>query len=127
MNSILFTLPSGATLDLTNFIAIVPVKEATCYQLCLGGLSQPLTLDSDDAAAVRVFLSERKTATSFPEHNYSSISLKKDNALRLMAARIEKHQNITDEEDSQNAEAFERFQQRIDRDRPIGQKLYSRP
>jgi hypothetical protein len=32
---------------------------------------------------------------------------------------------MTDEEDIQNAEAFERFKQLIDQDRPLGQKLYS--
>ena len=42
-----------------------------------------------------------------------------------MAERIAKHQNMTDEEDAQSAESFERFKPLIDRDRPIGQKLYS--
>jgi exopolysaccharide biosynthesis predicted pyruvyltransferase EpsI len=60
-----------------------------------------------------------------PEPSYASISLRKDNALDLMTARIKSHQDISDEEDSQNAEAFERFKQLIDRDRLLGQKLYS--
>lgn len=37
-----------------------------------------------------------------------------------MTARVAEHQNLTDEEDTQNAEAFERFKQLIDRDRPLG-------
>jgi hypothetical protein len=125
MSLTLFTLPSGGTLDLANFIAIIPLKETNCYQLLLGGLSQPLTLNVDDATAVRNFLSQHKTANYLVEHSYANIPLRKDNALDLMRARIKKHQNITDEEDSQNAQAFERFKQLIDRERPINQKLYS--
>ena len=78
-----------------------------------------------DAAAVKIFLSAIKFANSSAEDNYGSIDLKKVHAVELMTARINRHQHITDEEDAQNAEAFERFKQLIDRDRPLGQKLYS--
>jgi hypothetical protein len=78
-----------------------------------------------DATAVKIFLSTQKSITSLSEHSYGSIELKKVNAVNLMTARIAKHQNMTDEEDAQNAESFERFKQLIDRDRPLGQKLYS--
>ncbi len=78
-----------------------------------------------DAAAIKIFLSARKFESCSAEDNYGSIDLKKVHAVELMTARINRHQNITDEEDAQNAEAFERFKQLIDRDRPLGQKLYS--
>jgi hypothetical protein len=78
-----------------------------------------------DAAAIKIFLSARKLESCSAEDNYGSIDLKKVRAVELMTARINRHQNITDEEDAQNAEAFERFKQLIDRDRPLGQKLYS--
>ena len=125
MKSTLLALPSGGTIDLSNFLAIVPLQQTDSYQLLFTGLSQPLTLDPNDAAAVNTFLSTRIQATSVAEHSYSSIELTKPNALNLMTARVAEHQNITDEEDTQNAEAFERFKQLIDRDRPLGQKLYS--
>ena len=125
MPSTLLDLPSGGTIDLTNFVAIVPLEQSDRHQILFSGLSQPLTLDRTDAAAVKVFLSTQKSTALLSEHNYGSIELKKVNAVTLMAERIAKHQNMTDEEDAQSAESFERFKQLIDRDRPIGQKLYS--
>jgi hypothetical protein len=125
MPSTLLDLPSGGTIDLTNFVAIIPLEQSDRHQVLFSGLSQPLTLDQTDATAIKMFLSDQKLTTSSSEHSYVSIKLKKANAVNLMAARIARHQNMTDEEDIQNAEAFERFKQLIDRDRPLGQKLYS--
>ena len=125
MRSTLLDLPSGGTIDLTNFVAIVPLEQSDRHQILFSGLSQPLTLDRTDAIAVKLFLSTQKSTALLSEHSYGSIKLKKVNAVTLMAARIAKHQNMTDEEDAQSAESFERFKQLIDRDRPIGQKLYS--
>jgi hypothetical protein len=125
MKSTLLDLPSGGTIDLTNFVAIIPLEQSDRHQVLFSGLSQPLTLDRTDATAIKMFLSDRESTTSLSEYSYGSIELKKVNAVNLMAARIAKHQNMTDEEDVQNAEAFERFKQLIDRDRPLGQKLYS--
>ena len=125
MRSTLLDLPSGGTIDLTNFVAIVPLEQSDRHQILFSGLSQPLTLDQTDTAAVKIFLSTQTSTALLSEHSYGSIELKKVNAVSLMAARIAKHQNMTDEEDAQSAESFERFKQRIDRDRPIGQKLYS--
>jgi hypothetical protein len=125
MQPTLLDLPSGGKIDLTNFVAIVPIEQSDRHQILFSGLSQPLTLDRTDATAVKIFLSTQKSTTSLSEHSYESIELKKVNAVNLMTARIAKHQNMTDEEDAQNAEAFERFKQLIDRDRPLGQKLYS--
>ena len=125
MPSTLLDLPSGGTIDLTNFVAIVPLEQSDRHQILFSGLSQPLTLDRTDAAAVKVFLSTQKSTALLSEHSYGSIELKKVNAITLMAERIAKHQSMTDEEDAQSAESFERFKQLIDRDRPIGQKLYS--
>ena len=133
MPSTLLDLPSGGTIDLTNFVAIVPLEQSDRHQILFSGLSQPLTLDSrnerlrqrTDAIAVKLFLSTQKSTALLSEHSYGSIELKKVNAVSLMAERIAKHQNMTDEEDAQSAQSFERFKQLIDRDRPIGQKLYS--
>jgi hypothetical protein len=125
MKSTLLDLPSGGTIDLTNFVAIVPLEQSDRHQLLFAGLGQPLTIDRTDAAAVKTFLSARKLESCSAEDNYGSIDLKKVRAVELMTARINRHQHLTDEEDTQNAEAFERFKQLIDRDRPLGQKLYS--
>jgi hypothetical protein len=125
MNSTLLDLPSGGTIDLSNFVAIVPLEQSDRHQLLFSGLNQPLTLDRSDAAAVKMFLSARKLANSSLTTNYGSIDLKKANAVDLMAARIAKHQNLSDEEDAENAAAFDRFKHSIDLDRPLGQKLYS--
>ena len=125
MRSTLLDLPSGGTIDLTSFVAIIPLEQSDRHQFLFSGLSQPLTLDQTDATAVKTFLSTQKSTALLSEHSYGSIELKKVNAVTLMAARIAKHQNMTDEEDAQSAESFERFKQLIDRDRPIGQKLYS--
>ena len=125
MPSTRLDLPSGGTIVLTNFVAIVPLEQSDRHQILFSGLSQPLTLDQTDTAAVKIFLSAQKSTALLSEHSYGSIELKKVNAVTLMAARIAKHQNMTDEEDAQSAESFERFKQLIDRDRPIGQKLYS--
>ena len=125
MQSTLLDLPSGGTIDLTHFVAIVPLDQSDRHQILFSGLSQPLTLDRTDATAVKTFLSTQKSTALLSEHSYELIELKKVNAVSLMAARIAKHQRMTDEEDAQSAEAFERFKQLIDRDRPLGQKLYS--
>jgi hypothetical protein len=125
MKSTLLDLPSGGTIDLTNFVAIVPIEQSDLHQLLFAGLSQPLTLNRADAIAVKLFLSAQKSLTSSSGHCYEEIDLNKANAVNIMEARIIKHESITDEEDTQNAEAFERFQKRIDLDRPLGQKLYS--
>ena len=125
MKSTLLDLPSGGTIDFTNFVAIVPLEQSDRHQLLFAGLCQPLTIDRTDTAAVKMFLSARKFESCSAEDNYGSIDLKKIRAVELMTARINRHQNITDEEDTQNAQAFERFKQLIDRDRPLGQKLYS--
>ena len=125
MRSTLLDLPSGGTIDLTNFVAIVPLEQSDRHQILFSGLSQTLTLDQTDATAVKIFLSTQKSTALLSEHSYGSIELKKVNAVTLMAARIAEHRNMTDEEDAQSAESFERFKQLIDRDRPIGQKLYS--
>ena len=39
-------LPSGGTIDLTNFVAIVPLEQSDRHQLLFAGLGQPLTIDS---------------------------------------------------------------------------------
>ena len=114
MPSTLLDLPSGGTIDITNFVAIVPLEQSDRHQILFSGLSQPLTLDQTDAAAVKVFLSTQKSIALLLEHSYGSIELKKVNAVTLMAARIAKHQNMTDEEDAQSAESCERFKQLID-------------
>ncbi len=62
MKSTLLDLPSGGTIDFTNFVAIVPIEQSdfptgtlrvgkACalrlrHQLLFTGLSQPLTLES---------------------------------------------------------------------------------
>ncbi len=133
MKSTLLDLPSGGTIDFTNFVAILPIEQSDLHQLLFAGLSQPLTLDSrnerlrqrTDATAVKLFLSAQKSLNSPSEDCYHNLDLNKSNAVNIMEARIAKHQNLTDEEDTQNAEAFERFKTRIDLDRPVGQKLYS--
>ncbi len=63
MKSALLALPSGGTVDLTNFVAIVPLQQTDSYQLLFTGLSQPLTLDPNDAAVVNTFLSTRTRDT----------------------------------------------------------------
>jgi hypothetical protein len=44
MQSTLLGLPSGGTIDLTNFVAIVPIEQSDRHQIVFSGLSQPLTL-----------------------------------------------------------------------------------
>ena len=60
MRSTLLDLPSGGTIDLTNFVAIVPLEQGDRHQILFSGLSQPLTLDQTDATAVKTFLSTQK-------------------------------------------------------------------
>ena len=73
MKSTLLNLPSGGTIDLTNFVAIVPLEQSDRHQVLFSGLSQPLTLDRTDATAIKMFLSDRKLITSSSEHSYGSI------------------------------------------------------
>ena len=50
---------------------------------------------------------------------------KNKKAIALLAKRIERHQNMSDEESKERAELFEQFKFRIDANRLPGQKLYS--
>lgn len=132
--STLLDLPSGGTIDLSNFVAILPIEQSNNHQLLFARLRQPLTIDSlherlrqrNDAIAIETFLStQQKDLNSSVDRSYGSIDLHKPNAVNAIEARIDRHQNMTDEEDRQSAEAFDRFKHPIDRDRPLGQKLYS--
>jgi hypothetical protein len=50
---------------------------------------------------------------------------KNQTAIALLAKRIERHQNMSEEESKEREELFEEFKQRIDSERLPGQKLYS--
>ena len=77
MPSTLLDLPSGGTIDLTNFVAIVPLEQSDRHQILFSGLSQTLTLDQSDGTAIKMFLSTQKSTALLSEHSYGSIELKK--------------------------------------------------
>ncbi|MBF2064908.1 MAG: hypothetical protein IGS39_10880 [Calothrix sp. C42_A2020_038] len=122
-------LPSGKIIDISRFVALVPLTNINngSYDLILEGYSTPLNIEANDAQALEQLLesnqNQRKNRDIF---KYEQEQLKRNQRpLELLAKRIELHRNMSEEESLQRQELFEEFKQIIDAERLPGQKLYS--
>ncbi|YAF97654.1 MAG: hypothetical protein AB3A66_08355 [Nodularia sp. CChRGM 3473] len=120
-------LPSGKILDITRFIALLPDNNNT-YQLILEGYPNPIKLELSDAQSLKKILElDQKKITDLSQSGWDKEQQlqKNQKAIALLAKRIEKHHNMSEEEAREREELFEEFKQIVDAQRPPGQKLYS--
>ncbi|KYC40798.1 hypothetical protein WA1_24550 [Scytonema hofmannii PCC 7110] len=122
-------LPSGKILNIVRFVALIPTNTNNQgYDLILEGYSSPIYLEPSDASALKQILQldiDRKITDTYSSWDKDEQLRKNQKAIALLAKRIERHQNMSEEESKEREELFEEFKQRIDALRLPGQKLYS--
>jgi hypothetical protein len=123
-------LPSGKILNITRFIALLPVTNSadSSYHLILEGYPQHINLESSDAQTLKKFLSLDKDNTASTDQSgwdQEKQIQKNQRAMELLAKQMKHDDNISDSEAMERQEFFERFKQIVDAERPEGQKLYS--
>ena len=119
----LLELPSGKILDLTRFIALVPIGQDNEYNLILSGYSSPLHLEQKEADAVKQFLFSNETHQAQAGWDSEEQHRRNQPAMKLLKEWIERDKNRQPTPESE--ESFEEFKRIIDAERPPGQKLYS--
>ena len=112
-------LPSGQVLDLSRCLTLRPAKDDE-YELLMEGHQQSIHLSTPDATRLKKLLVTRREIPV-----WSPVEQQKRNELAM-----KKLQEIIDRDQqkpySPEAEQFfEEFQQLVDEQRPIGQKLFS--
>ncbi|GAA6618213.1 hypothetical protein NUACC26_040240 [Scytonema sp. NUACC26] len=129
MNNIV-ELPSGKILNIVRFVALIPTNTSNQdYELILEGYSNPVYLEAPDASALKQILQldfKGKITATHSTWDKDEQLRKNQKAIALLAKRIERHQNMSEEESKEREELFEEFKLRIDAERLPGQKLYSR-
>ena len=122
-------LPSGKILNIVRFVALIPTNTSNQgYDLILEGYSSPIYLEPSDASALKQILQldlDRKITATYSAWDKDEQLRKNQKAIALLAKRIERHQNMSDEESKEREELFEEFKFRIDANRLPDQKLYS--
>lgn len=122
-------LPSGKILDISRFIALIPITNMNngSYDLILEGYSAPINIEASDAHTLEQLLQSYQNKYEARDTlKYDQEQLKRNQRpLELLAKRIELHRNMSEEESRQRQELFEEFKKIIDAERPPGQKLYS--
>ena len=122
-------LPSGKIFNLARFIALIPNTNASNidYDLILEGYPSPISLEMLDANALKKILKLEKNKITTPEESVwdrEEQLQKNQKAIAILAERIKRHQNMSEEESKERKEFFEGFKQIIDAERSPGQKLY---
>lgn len=117
-------LPSGTIVNLSRFIALLPVNsdQNTAYDLILEGSPVPINLQPSDAEVVKQIL---RLNENTPEWDVDKQIQKNQRAMALLRQMIERDKNISKEESLERQEFFEEFKRIIDAERSPGQKLYS--
>ncbi|BAY93871.1 MULTISPECIES: hypothetical protein [unclassified Tolypothrix] len=123
-------LPSGKILNITRFIALLPVSnnDDSSYQLILEGYPHPINLESLDVQVVKKLLQLDKDNPVINHQlgwDKEEQIRKNQRVMEWLAQQMEYYNNISDSEAMERQEFFERFKQRVDAERPEGQKLYS--
>ncbi|HEY9798905.1 MAG TPA: hypothetical protein V6D25_00995 [Leptolyngbyaceae cyanobacterium] len=123
-------LPSGKILNITRFIALLPVSsnQESNYHLILEGYPHPIELEFSDAQVLKSKLeldNNHHVHHNQPGWDQEAQIRKNQRAMKILAERIEKNKNMSDTESLERQQFFEQFKKNIDADRPPGQKLYS--
>lgn len=124
-------LPSGKILNIANFIALIPNEDdrnEISYHLLMSGYEKPILLEALDARELKQILQLEKakpTDNIYSDWNKEEQLQKNQKAISILAERIKRHQNMSEEESKERAELFDLFKHSIDADRLPGHKLYS--
>ncbi|MEC4814181.1 MAG: hypothetical protein SAK29_13035 [Scytonema sp. PMC 1069.18] len=124
-------LPSGKILNIARFVALIPNTDDShrmSYDLLISGYSNPISLEASDASALKQILQLEKaklTNNTYSDWDKEEQLKKNQKARYLLAKRIERHQNMSEEESKERADLFESFKHSIDLSRLPEQKLYS--
>jgi len=121
-------LPSGKILNIARFIALLPINTTTdtYFHLILEGYSTPINLELRDANALKEILQLETESLVTTDIEWERLQLgKNQQAIAILAKRIERNTNMPQAESMQREELFEDFKQTIDAERLPGQKLYS--
>jgi hypothetical protein len=118
-------LPSGKIVDLSRFVALVPDEKTTeaKYSLILEGYSQPINLDQLEAISLKKHLKLDSNGSS--DWDRAAQLRRNQKAIKLLTARIERNQRMSEAESEQRAEFLADFQKTVDGQRIASQKLYS--
>ena len=122
-------LPSGKILNITRFIALIPITTANniSYDLILEGHSAPVNLELRDAETLKkiLFLNKDLVVLNQSESEKQKQLQPNQRAIALLKERIKRHENMSQTELMQQEEIFNDFKEIIDAERLPGQKLYS--
>ncbi len=112
-------LPSGQILDLSRCIILRSAKDDE-YELLMDGYQQSIQISTSDAARLKQLLITRQDIpvwTSAQQHE------RNETAMRKLQEIIDRDSNKSYSPEAQSF--FEEFQQVVDEQRPVGQKLFS--
>lgn len=121
----LVRLTKNKIIDISRFIALIPNEIDNNYSLILEGSEGAIPIDNEDLDILTKHLEDYQKRFATPKTGYTLADLVKPHAVEALKKRIARREAMSDEEAAQGAEAWERFKQSIDADRPEGQKLYS--
>ncbi|MBR8840859.1 MAG: hypothetical protein DSM106950_44590 [Stigonema ocellatum SAG 48.90 = DSM 106950] len=121
----LIKLTENRIIDMSRFVALVPSNNNDNYLLFLEGSSEGIFIHENDLDILTKYLGDEKQVFATPQSEYTLFNLAKPQAVEILKARISRHESMSDTEAAQKAEAWERFKQNIDAERPDGCKLYS--
>lgn len=105
-------LPSGKILNIVRFVALIPNTNTNNigYDLILEGYSSPIYLEASDASALKQILQldlDRKITATYLAWDKDEQLRKNQKAIALLAKRIERHQNMSEEESKERSELFD--------------------
>ena len=121
----LIRLTKNKIIDISRFVALLPSDNHSNYSLILEGSEGAIPIHNEDLDILTKYLEDEPTRFATCKTEYILADLAKPQAVEVLQKRIARHESMSDTESAQRAEAWERFKQNIDADRPEGQKLYS--
>ncbi|MUG97263.1 hypothetical protein F7734_35005 [Scytonema sp. UIC 10036] len=121
----LIRLTENRIIDISRFVALIPSNNDDNYLLILEGSSEGILIHDNDLSILTKYLGDEKELFTTSKTEYTLTNLAKPQAVEILQARIARHESMSDTEAAQKAEAWERFKQNIDAERPDGCKLYS--
>lgn len=122
----LLKLTKNKIIDVSRFVALLPSNDDTNnYLLILEGSEEAIPIQDEDLDILTKYLENKQTTLTASKTEYTLKDLEKPHAVEALQRRIARRESMSDAESAQAAEAWERFKQNIDADRPEGQKLYS--
>ena len=112
-------LPSGQILDLSRCLTLRLAKDDE-YELLMEGYQQSIHISTPDAMQLKKLLITRR---EIPVWSSAQQQERNESAMKKLQEIIDRDQQKPYSPEAQHF--FEEFQQLVDEQRPIGQKLFS--